>query len=114
MFRYLAGVALTSLALTAATIAAPPPGAAARACLPAHGTPYSARALRRFRAILQLRVLEARRARLALVQGAIEHRLTVDQLLALPDDAAILAQGSNERGLKHLLSGATSTWGRCR
>ena len=98
--RYLARVALTSLALSM-TIAAAPPSAC----------PYAPRVLRHIRAALTLRILEARRARLAAAAGAIQHRITIDQLLALPDDAAVLAQGAKDSRLKHFHArGASTCW----
>ena len=107
--RYLARVLLTSLTFGITLGAAAPTPFAS--CPPAHASPYSARALRRIRATLQLRVLEARRARLALAESTIEKRLSIDQLLALPDDAEVLVQGPTEGQLKHLhAQGASMCW----
>jgi hypothetical protein len=97
--RYLARVLVTSLTFGITLGAAAP--APLPSCPPAHASPYSPRVLRHIRAMLQLRVLEARRARLALAEGAIEHQLSIDQLLALPDDATVIRQGPIEGQLKH-------------
>ena len=83
--RYLAALALT-LALAASLPAA--------ARVPRHGPTrrtvsaplsaaslYSARALRRARMILQLKLLELREERLERVRKAIERRVPIDQLL---------------------------------
>jgi hypothetical protein len=108
--RYLARVALTSLALCAALTAASPPPQLLPSCPPALRERYSPRALRRIRSLLQLRILEARRARLALAQAAMTHQVTIDQLLAAPDDAAVLMQGSGDMHLKHFhLDGTTKS-----
>jgi hypothetical protein len=108
--RYLARVLLTSLTFGIALGAAPTP-APLPSCPPAHPSPYAPRVLRQIRATLQLRLLEARRARLALAEGAIVHHITIDQLLALPDDAAVLAQGSIDARLKHFHArGASTCW----
>jgi hypothetical protein len=98
--RYLARVLVTSLTFGIA-LGASPPRAALPSCSPALASPYSPRVLRRIRATLQLRVLEARRARLALAEGAVVHRMTIEQLLAIPDDAEVLLQGLNDAQLKH-------------
>ncbi|HUA08635.1 MAG TPA: hypothetical protein VMA98_05120 [Candidatus Acidoferrales bacterium] len=95
--RYLVRVVLTSLALSATIAASPPP-----AC------PYAPRVVRKIRAALMLRVLEARRARLAVAKEAILGTITIDQLLALPDDASVLAQGTNDARLKHFHARGTS------
>ncbi|HTU69282.1 MAG TPA: hypothetical protein VMF11_03085 [Candidatus Baltobacteraceae bacterium] len=106
--RYLVRVVLTSLALAASlAAAAPAPTFTPGACSGVRTQLYSARALRRLRTLLQLRLLEARRRRLAAVQAAIEHRATIDQLLALPDDAAVV-EGSDDPRLKHLRIASTS------
>jgi hypothetical protein len=56
-------------------------------------------------------VLEARRARLALAEKALERQLSIDQLLALPDDAAVIRQGPTEGQLKHFhAQGASTCW----
>jgi hypothetical protein len=61
--------------------------------------------------MLQLRVLEARRARLEFAKSALEHELSIDQLLALPDDAALLQQGPMQGQLKHFHAlGASTCW----
>jgi hypothetical protein len=78
--RYLAKVALTSLALASLLGAGPAP---VPSCPP--GGPaelYSPRALRRLRTLLQLQALEARRDRLALVEAVIRHRMSVDDYLS--------------------------------
>lgn len=106
--RYLARVLVTSLTFSIVFGAAAPP-TAYPTCPPMHASPYSPRALRHIRAMLQLRLLEARRARLALAEGAVTHQITIDQLLALPDDAEVLAQGPNDAQLKHFHAGGAST-----
>ena len=105
--RYLARVLVTSLTFGIVLGAASRP-AASPTC-PPHASPYSARALRHIRATLLLHVLEARRARLALAAGAATHRITIDQLLALPDDAAVLERGSHDAQLKHLAPKESTT-----
>ena len=77
LFGYRAGVALTSLVLatTLRTTAAPPD----RPCLPSEI--YSTRALRHVRTLLQLRLLELRKERLALAAEVIERRISIDELL---------------------------------
>jgi hypothetical protein len=108
--RYLARVLVTSLTFGIA-LGAPPPPATVPACPSTHAALYAPRALRHIRATLQLRVLEARRARLALAEGAVLHRVTVDQLLALPDDAEVLLQGPNDAQLKHFHArGSSMSW----
>ncbi|MGB6987353.1 MAG: hypothetical protein WBD74_15380 [Candidatus Aquilonibacter sp.] len=108
--RYLARVLVTSLtfgiALRAGAAPTPTP-----TCPPMHASPYSPRALRHIRAMLQLRLLEARRARLTLAEGLVTHRITIDQLLALPDDTEVLAKGPNDGQLKHFhVRGASTCW----
>lgn len=108
--RYLVQVLVTSLTFSIAlgAVAAP---TASPTCPPVHASPYSPRALRHIRAALQLRLLEARRARLALAEGAVTRQITIDQLLALPDDAEVLAQGPNDVLLKHFHArGASTCW----
>jgi hypothetical protein len=74
---------------------------------------YSARALHRARNALQLRLFEARRARLDAARAVILGHSSVDTILALPDDLALL-QGSEGSRLKHSApKGATSNNG-CR
>jgi hypothetical protein len=108
--RYLARVLVTSLTFGIVLGAAPPP-AASPSCPPSHASPYSPRALRHIRAMLLLHVLEARRARLALAAGAVLHRTTIEQLLALPDDAEVLRQGPTDAQLKHFHApGASTCW----
>ena len=68
---------------------------------------YSARALHRVRTQLQLRILQERRARLAAARAAILHHISIDAILALPDDARVL-QGSEASRLKHLRPSGTS------
>lgn len=108
--RYLARVALTSLTLIALAGASPAPKALP-SCPPALRERYSPRVLRRIRALLQLRILEARRDRLALAQGAIAHQVTIEQILAAPDDATVLMQESGDMQLKHFhVDGASKCW----
>lgn len=78
--RYRIGAALTSLVLAAF----PPPSARAAPCKP-HGPtfvsaplPYSARALRRARRLLELRLLELREERLERVRSVVIRRLPPD------------------------------------
>lgn len=89
---YRAGVAVTSLVLALGLWgAAPKPHAGAkpaaarnRAASGRRDDPdalYSSRALRRVRLILQLRLLELRKAHLERVRQAIERHLSVDRLL---------------------------------
>jgi hypothetical protein len=107
--RYLARVLVTSLTFgTTLGAAMPTPWPS---CPPAHASPYSPRVLRRIRATLQLQVLQARRARLAIAESAAQHRLSIAQLLALPDDADVLTQGLNDGRLKHFHAlGASTCW----
>ena len=77
LFGYRTGVALTSLVLATTLNAAAAP--ADRPCLPADI--YSTRALRHVRILLQLRLLELRKERLALAAEAVEHRISIDELL---------------------------------
>ena len=108
--RYLAQVALTSLVLLGALAASPSP-AALPACPPPLRDRYSPRALRHLRMLLQLQILEARRERLALAQGAIVHQVPIDRILSAPDDAAVLRQESGDAHLKHFhLDGASKCW----
>jgi hypothetical protein len=106
--RYLVRVILTSLVLLPALAAVAPADAPPPRCSAPLRELYSPRALRRLRTMLQLRVLEARRRRLALAQAVIERRATIDQLLAAPDDATILEQGPSGARLKHLSIRRTS------
>lgn len=84
--RYLAALALT-LALAASLPAAArvPRHGRTRHSVSAAGVSaaslYSARALRRARTILQLKLLELREERLERVRKAIERRVPIDQLL---------------------------------
>jgi len=103
--RYLAKVALTSLALATLLAATPPPRPS---CPPAPHSLYSPRALHRMRMMLLLRLDEARRKRLAAVEAAIAGRTSIAEVLALPDDSAILAQGRSDPRLKHLRPSGTS------
>jgi hypothetical protein len=94
---YRAGVALTSLALTLTLATAetsgrnpmPLPHAAASA-MPADAL-YSRRALRRARLLLELRLLELRKAHLERVRQAILHHLS----------PALLLEGDAQHHLKH-------------
>jgi hypothetical protein len=109
--RYLARVLVTSLTLWAALTAASPAPKALPLCAGALRERYSPRALRRIRALLRLGILQARRNRLALAQGAIAHQVTIDQLLSAPDDAAVLVQESGDTHLKHFhVDGASKCW----
>jgi hypothetical protein len=95
LIRYLAQVVLTSL------VAVP--------CAPAQHNLYSPRALHRVRTELALALWQARVARLDAARAAIAGRLPIDALLALPDDAAILAKGPHDAHLKQLAQpGATN------
>ncbi len=77
-FGYRTGVALTSLVL-ATTLQATAARAENPPCDP--GDVYSARALRRMRTLLQLRLLELRKERLSLVADAVQRRISIDELL---------------------------------
>ena len=77
-FGYRAGVVLTSLVLATALQATAAP-ADNPPCYPSDI--YSARALRRIRILLQLRLLELRKERLALAAEAVQHRISIDELL---------------------------------
>jgi len=90
--RYRAEVAVTSLVLALGLWAATPrphespkPAPAPhRAAMTRREDPdglYSRRALRRVRLILQLRMLELRKAHLERVRQAVEQHLSVDRLL---------------------------------
>ena len=92
LFRYRAVLALTLAA--ACTLYAPGAQTAGRRH-PRHAGPhaartpqaaalYSARALRRARIILQLKLLELRAERLERVRKALERNLPVEQLLRQP------------------------------
>jgi hypothetical protein len=104
-YRTLVLVTSLTLALVGATPApAPRCGADLR-------LRYSARALRHLRVILQLRLLEARRDRIVAAAAVLAHRGSPDALLRMPDDAAVLAQGSSDVRMKHLsLKDATTCW----
>lgn len=89
---YRAGVAVTSLALALGLWGAAPKPHASCQPVPARmrvpsghrddpDALYSRRALRRVRLILQLRLLELRKAHLERVRQAIERHLSVDRLL---------------------------------
>jgi hypothetical protein len=106
--RYRAVVLVTSLTLTLLGAAAPAPQPHCGTDLRLH---YSPRALRHLRAALQLRVLEARRDRIAAASAILARHGSPDVLLRMPDDAAILAQGSGDVRMKHLsLKDATLCW----
>ncbi len=79
LFGYRAGVLVPSLLLAVTLTAVTPRDA--RSCRPAEAL-YSARALRRMRAYLELRVLELREARLERVRAVILRRLPIDELFA--------------------------------
>ncbi len=94
---YRAGLAVTSLALALGVWGtAPKPHASSKPVQARTGATsawrsdpdalYSRRALRRVRLILQLRLLELRKARLERVRQAIEHHLSVDRLLQEQDE----------------------------
>jgi hypothetical protein len=109
--RYLARVLVTSLTLWVALTAALPAPKALPLCPSALRAQYSPRALRRIRASLQLAILQARRDRLALAQGAIAHQVTIEQILSAPDDATVLEQESGNTRLKHFhASAAGACW----
>ncbi len=109
--RYLVRVALTSLVLFGDLAVASVPPTALPSCPPVLRDRYSPRALRRLRVLLQLRILEARRDRLALAQSAIAHQVSIDRILSAPDDAAVLLQESGDAHLKHFhLDGASKCW----
>ena len=76
--RYRAALLLTSLLLTAT--AAAPHRRPARAMPPAADV-YSARALRRARIILELKLLELRKAKLERVLRAIRQNIPIDRIL---------------------------------
>jgi hypothetical protein len=98
---------VTSLALT--PVAAADPGRTQ--CGTSLRERYSSRALRRMRTYLQLRLLQARRERIALAAAVLARHGSPDELLRLPDDAAVLAQGNGDPRLKHLSpKDATSCW----
>jgi hypothetical protein len=104
--RYLVMVLVTSLALVPVAATPPPPH-----CGVSLRDRYSPRALRRMRAELQLRLLQAKRRRIALAGAVLAHHGSPDVLLGLPDDAAILAQGTGDPRLKHLaIEDATTCW----
>ncbi|HTZ53449.1 MAG TPA: hypothetical protein VMB20_00180 [Candidatus Acidoferrum sp.] len=105
--RYLARVLVTSLTF-AMLVGVAAPTTPSPGCRPAPLL-YSPRVLRHVRAMLQLRVLEARRARLALAQSAIERQLSIDQLLALPDDAEVVRQALTAGQLSRLHGLSAST-----
>jgi len=77
-FGYRIGVVLTSLVLITGLQAAAAPARKPPCPSPAL---YSAHALRRIRTLLQLQRLELRRERLQFAAAAIEHRISVDELL---------------------------------
>ena len=105
--RYLALVLVTSLCLGSAT-AGPP---ANRHCGEDQRARYSARALRRLRTELQLRLLEERRRRIQLAYQILARHGNPAELLHLPDDAAIFAQGAVDARMKHLpMQDATTCW----
>jgi hypothetical protein len=104
--RYLVFALLTSLVGSAAAAHAAPPHCGAD--LRQH---YSARALRRMRVLLQMRLLEERGKRAALAQSVITHRAPVDALLREAGDASALSTGLKDPRLKHLsLRDATTCW----
>ncbi len=77
-FGYRTGVALTSLVLAAtlrAAAAPPHPPCVAVEHL------YSARALRRMRTLLQLRLLELREQRLTIAEEVVRRQISVDELI---------------------------------
>ena len=76
--RYRTVLILTSLLLSGAAPVRPVQHPAAVSGL------YSARALRRARIILQMRLLELRAARLERVRRAVERHFAADRILQLP------------------------------
>jgi len=97
--RYRALVAVTSLALALALTGATP--RPMPTCAPVAGL-YSARALRRMRSLLQMRLMELRLAQLQRARSAVVHALPVDALLQLPSPAKQLEQEVEAGKLKHL------------
>lgn len=94
LFRYPAALALTLAAAFALSPAAPAATGphhphrrqAARAAVnpPSAAALYSAKALRRTRIILQLKMLELRAERLERVRKALERNLPVNRLIDIP------------------------------
>lgn len=91
LFRYRAALALTLAAVCALPASGmqaarrhPHHSAAAGDRRPAASALYSARALRRARIILQLKMLELRAERLERVRKALERNLPVDLLITQP------------------------------
>ena len=90
LFRYRAALALTLAAVCALPAAGMQAArrhhhsGAAAARRPASSALYSARALRRARIILQLKMLELRAERLERVRKALERNLPVDLLITQP------------------------------
>lgn len=86
IFRYIAASALTlaaALLLTAGSAARPRPRPRPSAA-PDPAQIYSARALRKARIILELKLLQLREERLERVRKAIERHVPVDRILADP------------------------------
>ncbi|MDE2482671.1 MAG: hypothetical protein KGN02_10820 [bacterium] len=92
--RYRAEVVLPSLALALGLAAHP--GARHPACAPAPSL-YSARALRRARLLLQLRLLELREERLERVREVILHRIPLDALFTPEPKLPEPTPGTRER-----------------
>jgi hypothetical protein len=87
ILRYIAASALTlaaALLLTAGTAARGRRVHPAPVTYPRAEDLYSARALRRARIILQLKLLELRKEHLERVRKAIEQHAPIDQLLKVP------------------------------
>lgn len=87
--RYRALVAVTSLALALAV-----PGMTPRplaSCAPVSDL-YSQRGLRRMRTLLQLRLLELRKAELNRIRLAIKQQIPVDALVRAPSPAQEVAR----------------------
>ena len=97
---YRARAALTSLAL-ALSLAARQDAATLKGCRPPDPAIYSPQALRHMRTLLQLRLLESRKERLALVVRVIAHHVPVDTVLAELDRFPVFAQGAEAGGVKH-------------
>jgi len=104
--RYRALVAVTSLVLALVL-----PGAAPRplpSCVPLAGL-YSARALRRMRTLLQIRLIELRAAQLARARAVVVRATPADALLHAPTASEELAREVEAGKLKHLTRiGATN------
>lgn len=83
LFRYRAGLALTSVLFLTAATQKPPARTQAPPAIPLHEL-YSKRALRRARIILQLQMLELRAERLERLSKALRRNLPGTLLTPLP------------------------------